>query len=329
MRRPNHPCPAYACVLALAVLAALAQGCACCRTGERASPPNTRVDKVDYHGWKNALRLSSQEAEVIVVPQIGRVMSFRRQGSENVFWEDRTLDGRTGDASGKEWVNFGGDKTWPAPEAEWGRYTGYQQWMPPPAFDGLPAEGRIDGQAVVLTSPVDKFYGIRTARRITLASNTLSITTTYERISGPPSKVGVWVITQFKEPDAVLVPVRTNSVFTNGHLIFWNEPWPQLRREGRHLRITRDPNKAHKMGSDADELVWVRANEICVVRAPRVTGAEYPDQGASAEVYTNPDPKKYVELEMLGPLSVLATGYRMAFTQTYTLTVRPSPLPPR
>jgi hypothetical protein len=194
--------------------------------------------------------------------------------------------------------------------------------MPPPAFDALPVDARIDGQSVVLTSPVDKYYGIRTVRRITLATNTLIITTTYERLSGPPSKVGVWVITQFKEPDAVLVPVRSDTIFTNGHFIFWNEPWPQLKRVGQHLRITRDPNKAHKMGSDADELVWLRANEVCVVRAPRVAGAEYPDQGASAEVYTNPDPKKYVELELLGPLSVLEAGAKISFTQTYTLSER-------
>jgi len=59
---------------------------------------------------------------------------------------------------------------------------------------------------VVLTSPVDPYYGIRTVRSIGLLDDRLVIDTTYEKVSGEPSKVGVWTITQFKEPVAVLVP---------------------------------------------------------------------------------------------------------------------------
>ena len=73
------------------------------------------------------------------------------------------------------------------------------------------------------------------------------------------------------------------------------------------------------MGADADRLVWVGRDVICEVSSPRVSGAEYPDRGASAEVYTNPDPKKYVELELLGPLQLLKAGERMERTSYYTL----------
>jgi len=46
-------------------------------------------------------------------------------------------------------------------------------------------------------------------------------------------------------------------------------------------------------------------------------GAEYPDRGASADVYTNADPKKYVELETLGPLAPMKPGHRISQTNTY------------
>ena len=261
------------------------------------------------------------------MPEIDRVMSFRLRAGENVFWEDRSLDGKHGDTSGKEWVNFGGDKTWPSPEAEWGTHTGYKQWMPPPAFDSMPVTATVSGRDVVLTSPVDPFYGVRTVRRIQLYWNRLSITTTYERVSGEPSKIGVWVITQFKEPVAVYVGAKTNSVFPDGHFKFGPEPWPQLEREGRHIRITRDPTAPHKMGSDAERLAWVGEKEICLVTTWRVHDAEYPDRGASAEVYTNPDPKKYVELEMLGPLSLMKPGDSISQTSTYTLQKRTQKTP--
>jgi len=282
----------------------------------------TKIDRVTYHGWTNAVRLTSTHAEVVVVPQIGRVMSFRLLHGENVFWEDRSLDGQHGDATGKEWINFGGDKTWPSPEAEWGKYTGRKQWMPPAAFDALPVTATTNNQ-VVLTSPVDPHYGIRTIRRISLYWSELTIETTYERVSGEPSKVGVWVITQFKEPVAVYVPVKTNSIFAEGYFQFGKEPWPQLYRQGNRLEIIRDPKLPHKMGNDARRLIWLGEKEMCAVTAPERTGGEYPDGGASAEVYTNPDPKKYVELEMLSPLSLMKPGDRISFRQSYALYPRP------
>src|SRR5262245_48684337 len=86
------------------------------------------VTATNYYGWRNALALRTPEAEVVVVPEIGRVMSFRLTAGENVFWENPALLGRTNtwnEAAWRqgEWVNFGGDKTWPAPEVEWTRYT--------------------------------------------------------------------------------------------------------------------------------------------------------------------------------------------------------------
>ncbi len=300
----------------IAITAVFTPGCTCYPQANQTTP--AKIEHVRYHGWEKALRLHNAQAEVIVVPEIGRVMSFRLHDGQNVFWEDRSLDGKRGDPAGKEWINFGGDKTWPAPEADWGKYTGRKEWMPPAAFDSMRVQARIEGNAVVLTSPVDPHYGIRTIRRVQLHGQNLNITTTYERVSGEPTKVGVWVITQFREPVAVVVPVKASSIFPEAHYKFGPEPWPQLERRGNHLVIKRDPKAPHKMGSDARQLLWIGEHETCVITTWS-QGNEYPDRGASAEVYTNPDPKKYVELETLGPLSWLKPGEQIVNTQSYAL----------
>jgi hypothetical protein len=49
---------------------------------------------------------------------------------------------------------------------------------------------------------------------------------------------------------------------------------------------------------------------------------EYPDGGCVTEVYTNPDPLPYVELEALGPLQAINVGDRTERTTAYTLTSR-------
>ena len=301
----------------VASVAVFTPGCTC---GPRVRATGaTKVERINYHGWSSALRMRSAETEVVVVPEIGRVMSFRFLDGENVFWEDRSLDGQRGQPNGKEWINFGGDKTWPAPESDWSQHTGRKDWMPPAAFDTLPVEARINSGIVWLTSPVDPHYGIRTIRQISLDGRNLSITTTYEKISGEPFKVSVWTITQFKDPVAVYAPARTNSIFADGYFKFSDEPWSQLERQGQRIRITRDPNAPHKMGSDANVLLWVGEMEFCRVSSWNTSGSEYPDRGARAEVYTNPDPKKYVELEMLGPLSPMKPGDRISFNVTQVL----------
>lgn len=306
----------------LLALAILALGTA--RGGESQrgeSGRGTTVDAAAYHGWPAAWRLRNGQVEVMVVPEIGRVMSFRFHGGENVFWEDPALRGQRGDPTGGTWVNFGGDKTWPAPEAEWKTWTGREKWMPPPGFDGLPGAARRDGDTVLLESPPDPFYGIRTTRRIRLHAEDpiMVIETTYEKVSGPARPVGIWVITQLRDPVAVFVPVPDGSQFAHGHFRFRDQPWPQLAVSDGLIRVTRDPAASHKLGSDADRMLWIGTREMCLVATARTAGATYPDRGASAEVYTNPDPKAYVELETLGPLASLERGQRITQSNTYTL----------
>jgi hypothetical protein len=282
---------------------------------------HAKVIRENYHGWTNAVAIRNHLVEVIIVPDIGRVMSFNFLNEENVFWEDPALWGKPANPEATEWMNFGGDKSWPAPEAEWGRYTGRKEWRPPPAFDAAPCDARIDGKDVVLLSPIDPFYGIQVWRRIHLDRKEprMEITTSYERVSGEPSKVGIWIITQFKDPVAIHVPLKTGSIFPEGHYKFASEPWPQLQHKRDHLEITRDTARPHKMGCDADRLLWIGEKQMCLVTSSRESGHEYPDRGASAEVYTNPDPKKYIELEMLSPLSLLKRGEKISRTSTYTL----------
>jgi len=120
--------------------------------------------RTNYHGWTNSILVSNGRVEAVIVPAVGRVMQFRFAGTEDgPFWENRALDGKAPDPQSKEWSNFGGDKAWPAPQADWSRITP-RAWPPPVAFDSMPAEARVDGFVVTLVSSVDPNYGIRTRR---------------------------------------------------------------------------------------------------------------------------------------------------------------------
>ncbi|MDO8944066.1 MAG: hypothetical protein Q7U75_12835, partial [Desulfobacterales bacterium] len=262
---------------------------------------------------------------VVVVPAIGRIMHFGFVGGDNVLWENRALDGKALDGAQKEWLNLGGDKSWPSPEAEWGKFTGDKSWFPPRAFDGLPHTAAVEGNTVVITSPVDAHYQMRVVRRITLDADkpVLTVQTLYKRTGGEPTKMGIWIITQLRDPAGIYVPLPEPAVHPAGHVVFSKTAPPSLRThtEGprKMLSLVRDPKDSFKLGTGADTLIWIGEKETVRIDSPRVAGAEYPDQDSSAEVYTNGGDLKYIELEMLGPLRVMKPGDELTQINRYTL----------
>ncbi|MHB1306616.1 MAG: DUF4380 domain-containing protein [Limisphaerales bacterium] len=302
-------------------LAALAQA----PVASMSSPITLTLTRTNHWGWHNSFRIANRAAEILVVPAIGRVMQFRFLGTDGPFWENPALHGQAPDPASAEWGNFGGDKSWPAPQADWPKLTP-RAWPPPVAFDSMPVEATIESNTLVLTSPIDPHFGIRTRRRIDLdpVAPVMRIRTEYEKVAGEPVRVSVWVITQLKDPVRVFVPVPQDSRFPNGYLNQSAANPLDLQVTNSLVSLKRDPRRGEKIGNDAGALLWVGENEMLLVECPRGPEADYPDGGASAEVWTNPDPLPYIELETLGPLATMKPGDRLARTNTYTLLRRAS-----
>lgn len=280
------------------------------------------VITTNYQGWADSYLLTNGIVEAVVVPAIGRVMQFGFAGEEGVFWENTNLFGVTLSGLETNWMNFGGDKSWPAPEGEWPKFTKSDVWRPPLGFDGLPMLGKVESGDVYLISQVDPAYGIRVRRRVHLHPRkpVLYIQTTFERLAGEPAKIGVWTVTQFKDPKFIYLPAPASSIFgTNGYTLINPEPPPAMKHDSGLLWFARDPKAPHKIGSDADAALWMNTKFACRIDSPRVRKADYPDHGSSLEVYTNPDPLPYIELETLGPLKKLAPGDSITRVNIYTL----------
>ncbi|MHB8522879.1 MAG: DUF4380 domain-containing protein [Limisphaerales bacterium] len=284
------------------------------------APPRVTVTRTSYHGWANAIVLGNGQVEAVIVPAIGRVMQFRFVGEEGPFWENRELDGQAPNPNAVEWGNFGGDKTWPAPQSEWPRLTD-RAWPPPPAFDSMPVQATVKADVVTLVSPVDPFFGIRTHRSIALDPKKpiLTITTTYEKVAGQLSRVSIWTITQLKDPVGVYLPVPEHTLFPEGYDQQSESAPPSLRVYNGLISLTRDSRTSYKIGSDAGTLLWVGEKAMVRIDSKRVRNGQYPDHGCSAEVYTNGGRAAYVELELVGPLHTLRFGDRMERENVYTL----------
>jgi hypothetical protein len=281
------------------------------------------VERISYHGWPDCYLLSNGCVEAVVVPAIGRVMQLRLAGETNgPFWENRALDGQLHDAAPDEWINFGGDKCWPAPQSSWPRQQG-REWPPPVAFDSRPVETVAVERGVTLTSPVDPGFGIQVVRHVELDAGqpVLRIRTEYRKLLGGAVRVGVWTITQLREPERVAILLAENSKFAAGYLRLLTVQPAELKLDGRLLWLGRHTSEQVKIGSDGSCMVWVGASGALRIDAEAGPG-EYPDDGCVTEIYTNPDPLPYVELEALGPLQAINAGDRIERTTVYTLKSR-------
>jgi hypothetical protein len=279
------------------------------------------ISQAPYHQWNEALIISNGKVEAVVVPAIGRLMQFRFAGDEDgPFWNNRELDGKKPDPNSTEWGNFGGDKSWPSPQGDWEKITG-RGWPPPQAFDSMPVKARIDGESIILESEIDPHYGIKSERRITLnpAKNEMQVKTTFLKVKGSNVQTGIWIITQMKEPKKVFMPLRPKSIFQSGYNKQSEKLPAGLEIKNGVLSCERAPNYSSKIGADAERLIWANESWLLEVSSIREPSGDFPDQSSSAEIYTNSDPLKYVELELLGPMKEMKMGDRIDRSQSYRL----------
>lgn len=285
------------------------------------------VRQTAYHGWPDCYFIDNGLVEAVVVPAIGRVMQLRLADDEDgVFWENRALDGQLHPPDPSEWINFGGDKCWPAPQTDWARQQG-RDWPPPVGFDSSAAKASPEERGVRLTSPVDPAFGIQVVRHVELDAElpVMRIRTEYRKILGSPVTVSIWTITQMQEPERIFLPVRDDSKLPGGLIRLIDVEPESLRIEDGLLSLRRHPRQHTKIGTDAASMVWVGPNSL--VRIDSEAGSEgdsgeFPDGGCVTEVYTNPDRLAYVELETLGLLVKMSAGERTERTGVYTILAR-------
>src|SRR5262245_58370932 len=73
-----------------------------------------RLETVPYRGWKNNLRITNGDAEILVTLEVGpRILSYRLQGGKNVFKEYPEQLGKSGESA---WMIRGGHRLSVGPE---------------------------------------------------------------------------------------------------------------------------------------------------------------------------------------------------------------------
>jgi hypothetical protein len=304
----------------------------------------TQVD--DHLGWGwQAQVLKNDLVTLAVVPSIGgRVMQYDL--SDHAFlWVNPAEIGRTYEPTANApWPNFGGYKSWVAPQGQWLRGGG--GWPPSPTLDhGLYVATNQTGErgevTIITTGPPETLdgwqaKGLSLTRRFTMRPHSTHVRVEQIIINQGafPQQVANWDATQVpgihaaaSDPDKfwVYFPVNPRSMFgPRGFMVFPSDvrsgadsQWKNWSADNiagvQYLR------RAGKIGADVtggwiayvDEregYTYVKRFAVNVLPDP----AHYPDGGATVQVSTNAH-EPYMEMHVLGPLIDLPPQQRTSF----------------
>src|SRR5215211_621992 len=143
------------------------------------------VEKVAYQGWKNNLRLSNGDVELIVTLDVGpRILSYRLANGKNVFKEYADQMGKAGEA---DWMIRGGHRLWYGPEDHTRTYV----------IDNAPITYNESAPGVVnFIPPADTVYGLQKEIQVQLPASGTAVTVLHRitNIGQRASVVAPWSI---------------------------------------------------------------------------------------------------------------------------------------
>ena len=265
------------------------------------------VEPAKYKDWSGYV-LKNDLVRLHVVPEIGgRVIQFSL-GEKEFFWVNPALHGKTSLETGLdedgEWMNYGGDKLWPAPQG----WDGEDQWPGPPdaVLDGQPHRAALarDRSGMRLTSRPDPRSGIQFTRRIRLHPNSTRVRFLAEmkNADDKPRRWGIWAHTQLDAglPDSdqpnrkmrAWCPISPKSHFESGFDVIFGEkdnPSFVVDKERRLMQVNY-LYRVGKIGLDSDA-GWVatvdgRTGDVFVQSFHFESDAEYPGR-SSVEFWHN------------------------------------------
>lgn len=274
------------------------------------------IDRVAYHGWPDCYRLTNGTVEIIVVPQIGRIMRYGFIDGDNALWEKGQTAGDTSDAA--HWVNHGGDKTFPWPQDDWPARI-KANW--PPAFASEQEPHRVeimDDHTLRMTSAVIKEYGVRIVRQIAMDDRGagVALTTSFEQVApGANIPLAVWTVAQVPGDATYYARVAHGLSDDATWAAMQNTDWPGIKRLTPGVLEIKPTTVDAKVGINGDAVVAVSARQVFIQYAAKPNGdADHPKerlQMYSAPAVPEPAADRrsaYVELEFISSRRQLVVG---------------------
>ncbi len=281
------------------------------------------VEKIEFAGWPNCLKIYNSEVELIVSTDIGpRILSYGFSGEPNLLY---LLPDQVGKTGGDEWRIYGGHRLWHAPEAMPRSYSP----------DNTSIQYKEIKNGVHLIQAQEPSTGISKELEITVGANN-DVTVVHRLVNHNLWEVqlAIWALSvmapggraiipqeKYGKADVFLLPARPLVLW---HFTKMNDPrwiWGE-----KYIQAVHDPahSSEQKIGA-GNSLGWIAfwLNETLLVKKIEFDpAATYCDFGCNVEIYMNGD---FLEMETLGPIRKLASGGVIEHVETWALGRSPLP----
>lgn len=263
------------------------------------------MEKVEYGGWPNCIRLSNGEIELIATTDVGpRVMRFGFVGGQNLLKE---IEGDMGKTGGEKWVPYGGHRLWHAPEVTSRTY----------APDNAPVKHRYTSREVLkLSQPTEPTTGIAKGIDISLDAESNHVTVVHRLINRNLWKVELapWALTIMAPGGRAILPqeeYRSHSdyLLPARPMVLWHYTDmtdPRWTWGKKYIQLRQDPQaKTDQKVGIMNKQGWAAytlGKEVFVKRFKYQAHSDYADYGCNTELFTNAG---MLEVESLGPLQTI------------------------
>jgi len=253
-----------------------------------------------------------------VVPSLGRVMQFglNSKSTFNWLWNNLSPNPK------QTWKNWGGHKTWLAPQDNWEEWSG-ARWPPDAAWTKIVKSEVQSGGFLQTTSALSPTSGIRLIHQYGHdATGSFFIRQTAEKVSGKPVEMALWSVTQITPPEAIFFVLDKGDTVSDAWKPLQGTADSNVDSHGNIACYYPSTTQSLKVGlkTSTPVLAAFSKGQLFVLRATPQE-ATYPDGrpsrpgGFSIEIFdTGSRANPYIELEMLSPLRQAWMGSRWTFT---------------
>jgi hypothetical protein len=289
---------------------------------------------IEYQGWKNNLKLSNGDVELIVTLDVGpRVLSYRLSGGKNVFKEFTDQLGTTGEA---DWVGRGGHRLWIGPEDLTRTYAPDNAAVTYRVAEGNPR--RVRFTPMPQTDVCVAKYGLCKEIEVELPASGSQVQVIHHitNVGREATALAPWALTVMNGGGVEVIPLppkkphpgppsnaRSPRDFAaNQVLVLW--PYfdfkdPRWTFGSRYLTLRTDTGRGPTKIGLAHQLGWaayLNDGTLFVKRLGYQEDKHYPDHGANFETFTSKD---MLEIESMGPMAKLAPGASVQHVEEWVL----------
>lgn len=278
-----------------------------------AEPPSGSPAAGDYHG-RPVLRLESERLWVEALAGAGpRIVRLGLAGSDvNLLAETP-------------------DMGWDTPYGRYDLIGGHRLWFAPedpdrvavPDSGGLTVEREASGLRLVGLPEAPTGLVRSIALRLDPSAAALELRHELRNVGDRRIELSVWSITQLPLGGLVMLPqmpaTSGEGVRPNRTVVLWPyTSWDDGRFQPHDglMLIRARPGPRMKVGymSEAGWAAYLRDGVLFVRRFRPAQGRRHPDLGCNVEVYCG---DRYLELELLGPLTELSPGSSAVHTERW------------